>query len=119
MNPEGALSFAQQRVGFFARVRCAPVPHGLKRYYGQRHLHFITASCYRRLPLLTPRRRDQFVRVLEESAQVRLRRPRLRCNARGSNKFLASFPTYLVLWMSRPGGPHERARKFFLFRILP
>jgi putative transposase len=28
------------------------MPVGLKRIYGQRHLHFITFSCYRRLPLL-------------------------------------------------------------------
>jgi putative transposase len=43
------------------------VPTGLKRYYGRRHLHFITCSCYRRRPLLdTARRRDLFLRVLEE-----------------------------------------------------
>jgi putative transposase len=42
------------------------VPTGLKRYYGRRHLHFITCSCYRRRPLLnTPHRRDVFLRVLE------------------------------------------------------
>jgi len=28
------------------------MPAGLKRYYGNGHLHFITFSCYRRLPLL-------------------------------------------------------------------
>jgi hypothetical protein len=28
------------------------MPAGLKRYYGLGHLHFITFSCYRRLPLL-------------------------------------------------------------------
>jgi hypothetical protein len=28
------------------------VPKGLKRIYGQGYLHFITFSCYRRLPLL-------------------------------------------------------------------
>ena len=39
----------------------------LKRYYGQGHLHFITFSCYRRLPLLGSRRaRDRFVRILDE-----------------------------------------------------
>ena len=42
------------------------MPTGLKRYYGRRHLHFITCSCYRRQPLLgTARRRDTFLRVLE------------------------------------------------------
>jgi len=41
------------------------MPVGLKRIYGQRHLHFITFSCYRRLPLLkTVRARDVFVREL-------------------------------------------------------
>jgi putative transposase len=45
------------------------MPVGLKRIYGQRHLHFITFSCYRRLPLLkTVGARDVFVR---EMARVR------------------------------------------------
>jgi putative transposase len=40
-------------------------PHP-KRYYGTGDLHFITFSCYRRLPLLgTARRRDLFLRALE------------------------------------------------------
>jgi putative transposase len=46
------------------------MPKGLKRYYTGRDLHFVTCSCYRRKPLLhTPRRRDIFVRVLEEARQ--------------------------------------------------
>jgi len=28
------------------------MPAGLKRYYGKGDLHFITFSCYRRLPLV-------------------------------------------------------------------
>ena len=41
------------------------MPTGLKRYYGQGDLHFITFSCYRRLPLLkSARARDVFVREL-------------------------------------------------------
>jgi putative transposase len=41
------------------------MPNGLKRYYGKGHLHFITFSCYRRLPLLkTVRARDVFLREL-------------------------------------------------------
>jgi putative transposase len=40
-------------------------PHP-KRYYGYGDLHFVTFSCYRRLPLLaTARRRDWFLRALE------------------------------------------------------
>ncbi len=41
------------------------MPAGLKRFYGKGHLHFITFSCYRRLPLLkTVRARDVFVKEL-------------------------------------------------------
>jgi putative transposase len=43
------------------------VPKGLKRFYGNGDLHFITASCYRREPLLgTAYRKDLFVKVLEQ-----------------------------------------------------
>ncbi|HVB85260.1 MAG TPA: transposase [Candidatus Dormibacteraeota bacterium] len=42
------------------------MPKGLKRIYGQGHLHFITFSCYRRLPLLrSARARNVFVRSLD------------------------------------------------------
>ena len=41
------------------------MPTGLKRYYGQGQLHFLTFSCYRRLPLLgTIRARNLFVKEL-------------------------------------------------------
>ena len=37
----------------------------LRRYYGQGHFHFVTVSCYRRLPLLgTQYSRDLFVKTL-------------------------------------------------------
>jgi putative transposase len=43
------------------------MPMGLKRYYGVGGLHFITCSCYRRLPGLgTPERRDLLLAVLEQ-----------------------------------------------------
>ena len=43
------------------------MPKGLKRIYGLGHLHFITFSCYRRLPLLrTVRARNTFVQILGE-----------------------------------------------------
>jgi len=46
------------------------VPSRLKRYYNVRDLHFITCSCYRRRPLLgTARRRDLFLKILEEARQ--------------------------------------------------
>jgi putative transposase len=46
------------------------VPGQLKRYYGAKHLHFITCSCYHRLPVLgTPQRRDLFLDVLERARQ--------------------------------------------------
>jgi len=39
----------------------------LERRYGLGHLHFITFSCYRRLPLLaTGRARNEFLRILNE-----------------------------------------------------
>ncbi len=45
------------------------MPTGLRRYYGQGHLHFITFSCYRRLPLLkSARARDLFVKELAKFA---------------------------------------------------
>jgi putative transposase len=41
------------------------MPRGLKRYYGKGDLHFITFSCYRKLPFLgTKRARGVFVREL-------------------------------------------------------
>jgi putative transposase len=46
------------------------VPTRLKRYYGAQDLHFITCSCYHRLPILgSARRRDWFLQVLEETRQ--------------------------------------------------
>lgn len=43
------------------------MPKGLRRRYGLQHLHFITCSCYRRLPLLSSvRARNTFVKVLGE-----------------------------------------------------
>ena len=43
------------------------MPKGLERRYGQGHLHFITFSCYRRLPLLgTVRARNVFCKLLGE-----------------------------------------------------
>lgn len=41
------------------------MPKGLRRYYGKGDLHFVTFSCYRRLPLLgTERARNLFVKEL-------------------------------------------------------
>jgi len=41
---------------------------GLKRYYGENHLHFVTFSCYQRLPLLgSPASRDLFVEILGQT----------------------------------------------------
>ena len=46
------------------------MPTRLKRYYGAQHLHFITCSCYHRQPWLgNARRRDLFLRVLEQVRQ--------------------------------------------------
>ena len=46
------------------------MPTRLQRYYGAHHLHFITASCYHRLPLLgSASRRDLFLEALEQARQ--------------------------------------------------
>ncbi|MBZ5696172.1 MAG: transposase [Acidobacteriia bacterium] len=43
------------------------MPKRLQRRYGQHHLHFITCSCYRRLPLLrSVRARNLFLKILDE-----------------------------------------------------
>ena len=43
------------------------MPKRLHRYYGSGYFHFITTSCYHRRPLLgTARRRDLFLKILEE-----------------------------------------------------
>src|SRR5713226_2858654 len=50
------------------------MPRGLHRYYGADHLHFITCSCYRRLPLLrSARSRDRFLSVRTNSPALPLR----------------------------------------------
>jgi putative transposase len=46
------------------------MPTGLSRRYGQGQLHFITCSCYRRLPLLgSGPARDSFVKILGETRE--------------------------------------------------
>ena len=46
------------------------MPSGLHRTYGAHHLHFITGSCYRRLPLLnSAKSRDRFLSILEQTRQ--------------------------------------------------
>ena len=43
------------------------MPKGLRRRYGLRHLHFITCSCYRRMPLFaSSRAKNLFVKILGE-----------------------------------------------------
>jgi putative transposase len=43
------------------------MPKGLHRRYGLRHLHFITCSCYRRMPLFaSARAKNLFVKILGE-----------------------------------------------------
>ena len=46
------------------------MPNRLRRYYGAGYSHFITTSCYQRLPLLgSAGSRDLFTRVLEQVRQ--------------------------------------------------
>jgi putative transposase len=56
--------------GTVSALTVRSMPKGLKRYYGQEHLHFITCSCYHRQPwLATAQRRDLFSQILEETRQ--------------------------------------------------
>lgn len=43
------------------------VPTGLKRFQETRDVHFVTFSCYRRQPCLTPAVRDLVVAALEQA----------------------------------------------------
>jgi putative transposase len=46
------------------------MPAGLHRTYGAHHLHFITCSCYRRLPFFhSAKSRDCFLEILEQVRQ--------------------------------------------------
>jgi putative transposase len=46
------------------------MPSGLHRTYGAHHLHFITCSCYRRLPFLgSARSCDRFLSILEQTRE--------------------------------------------------
>jgi putative transposase len=46
------------------------MPSGLHRTYGAHHLHFITCSCYRRLPgLHSERGRDRLLSILEQTRE--------------------------------------------------
>jgi putative transposase len=53
---------AFSRAGLLVRLE---MPKGLRRRYGLGHLHFITCSCYRRLPLLaSARAKNLFAKIL-------------------------------------------------------
>src|SRR5215831_13907406 len=46
------------------------MPSGLHRTYGAHHLHFITCSCYHRLPFLkSAKARDRFLAILEQTRE--------------------------------------------------
>lgn len=46
------------------------MPKGLQRFHSSGHEHFITCSCYHRRPFLaSARRRDLFLKILEEVRQ--------------------------------------------------
>lgn len=54
-------------VRFVTRVLGFEMPTRLKRYYGKGDLHFVTFSCYLRMPLLgTKSARNAFVEELEK-----------------------------------------------------
>jgi putative transposase len=58
----GKRGLGAPHVGFTCGDFGCSMPRKLKRYYGRGDLHFVTFSCYRRLPLLgTARARNAFV----------------------------------------------------------
>jgi len=66
---------------------------GLHRFYGGNDLHFLTFSCYRRLPLFTdPTRCDLFLRILE----------RVRCRYRLVVLGYVVMPEHIHLLVSEP-----------------
>jgi putative transposase len=91
------------------------VPNKLHRYYGAGDLHFITTSCYQRLPLLArPQNRDLLLGVLE-----RVRR-RYRFVVVG----YVIMPEHLHLLLSEPerGNPSkvmQAIKQGFARRLLP
>ena len=90
--PHGLRGRQPWAAGFPVRVS---MPKGLKRYYGQPHLHFITCSCYRRLLLLQrASARHLLVRILSEV------RARYRCKVVG----YVVMPEHLHLLISEPPG---------------
>ena len=61
--------FCVSRVFLFILLQSVEMPTGLKRIYGRGHLHFLTFSCYKRLPFLkSSRAREIF---LEELGRLR------------------------------------------------
>src|SRR5579863_3425450 len=66
---EPALSLPKGRVRC-CRYHSLVMPAGLHRTFGAHHLHFITCSCWRRLPFFcTARARDRFLSILEQTRQ--------------------------------------------------
>jgi putative transposase len=48
------------------------MPKGLRRFHASGQRHFITCSCYHRLPFLgSARRRDLFLTILDQVSQAR------------------------------------------------
>ena len=62
------LAFFARAGGDAACTILIVMPRGLHRTYGAHHLHFISCSCYHRLPFLrTARRRDRLLSILEQT----------------------------------------------------
>jgi putative transposase len=71
------------------------MPFGLKRYQQSKQSHFVTFSCYHRLPHLRDERlRDLFVECLE----------RMRCNYRFRVYAYVVMPEHVHLLVSEPEG---------------
>ena len=61
------IAWVPRPLGYKGCVLLPKRKNPLERRYGLGHLHFITCSCYQRLPFFaSERRRDIFLRILRE-----------------------------------------------------
>src|SRR5581483_290186 len=75
------------------QCQIASVPSRLKRYYGTRHLHFLTCSCYHRQPWsASARRRDPFLPLLEQVRKRYVRDRGLGGNAPAVHLLISDVP---------------------------
>ena len=84
------------------------MPNKLRRYYGAGYLHFITTSCYHRLPLL--QKRGDLSKVMQALKQGFARRRRRKLRAAGD-------PRQGTLWNTALDAGHIWLARFYDFVV--